>query len=54
MVIIPTDGKNEIFCHEFKCQTADEQHYIIYVGALSGVEEKILILLEDDSGTLAI
>jgi len=54
MTVIPTNGKYETFCHEFKCQTQDGRHYIVYVNALTGAEEKILILLESENGTLAI
>lgn len=54
MAIIPSMGKNELFCHEFKCETEDEKHYILYVDAKTGNEQKILILLEDETGTLTI
>ena len=40
--------------HEFKCQTAEGKHILVYVNAQTGQEEKILILLEDESGTLVI
>lgn len=52
--LIPTGGKYEVLCHEFKCRTPDGKHYIIYVNAATGQEQKILILLEDESGTLVI
>ena len=54
LALVPSDGKYETLCHEFKCQTADGRHYIIYVDALSGAQHKILILLEDASGALTI
>jgi germination protein YpeB len=54
MAVIPTAGKNEVFCHEFKCENDNGNHYIIYVNALTGNEEKILILQETPEGTLAI
>lgn len=54
MAIIPTDGKYEIFCHEFKCETADGRHYIVYVNAVTGQQEKILILIESENGTLTM
>lgn len=54
MAIIPTSGKNEVFCHEFKCENSDGSRYIVYVNALTGAEEKILILIESQSGTLTI
>ncbi len=52
--VIPTNGKNEVFCHEFKCEDPDGKHCIIYANAETGIEEKILILLEDENGTLVI
>lgn len=54
MAFIPTTGKNEKFCHEFKCKNESGQHYIIYVSPETGVEESILILLESERGTLAM
>ena len=54
MAIIPTEGENEVLCHEYKCLSPDEKHYIIYVDALTGEEEDILILIEDESGTLTL
>ena len=52
--LVPSDGKYETLCHEFKCAAADGRHYIIYVDALTGQQHKILILLEDESGTLTL
>lgn len=54
MAIIPTEGKNEVFCHEFKCVNSDGRHYIVYINAQTGNEEKILMLIEDENGTLAV
>lgn len=54
LALIPTGGKYEVLTHEFKCQTADGKHILVYVNAQTGQEEKILILLEDESGTLVI
>ncbi len=52
LVVIPTDGKYEVLCHEFKCETEAGRHCIVYVNAQTGEEEKILILIENESGTL--
>jgi germination protein YpeB len=54
MAIIPTSGKNEVFCHEFKCENGDGSRYIVYVNAETGAQEDILILIESQNGTLAI
>ena len=54
LAVIPTSGKNEVLCHEFKCASADGRHYIVYVNAVTGAEEKLLILLESENGTLTI
>jgi germination protein YpeB len=54
LAIIPSSGEQERFVHEFKCENSDGKHYIVCVNAETGNEEKILILLEDENGTLAI
>ncbi len=54
VALIPTAGKAEILCYEFECADANGQKYIIYVNAVTGEQEKILILLEDENGTLTI
>lgn len=54
LALIPTDGKYETLCHEFKCRSEDDRHYIVYVNAVTGYQERILILLEDESGQLTI
>ena len=52
LAIIPTSGKYEVLCHEFKCENTDGEHIIVYVNCETGNEEKILILIETESGTL--
>lgn len=52
LALIPTGGEHEVLCHEFKCRTTDDTHVIVYVNATTGNEEKILLLLEDETGTL--
>jgi len=52
LAVIPTDGKYEVLCHEFKCETEDGRHCIVYINVETGIEEKILILIESESGTL--
>lgn len=54
LALIPTGGKYEVLCYEFKCETESGQHYLIYVDVESGDQEKILILLEDETGALTI
>ena len=54
LAVIPTAGTGEIFCRELVCRTQDGQHYLIYINAVTGEQERILILLEDETGTLAL
>lgn len=54
MVIIPTEGQYEVYCHEFKCRRENGDHAIVYINAQTGLEARILLLLEDESGSLAI
>lgn len=52
MTLIPTEGQNEVLCYEFKCRTEQNSHVLIYINAATGNEEQILLLLEDEHGTL--
>lgn len=51
---IPSDGLREVFCHEFLCRGQDGEHVLVYVDVETGMEEQILILMEDESGVLAM
>ena len=42
------------FGHEFVCTDTDGGRCIIYVSAETGEQEKILLLLEDENGSLTI
>lgn len=53
--LIPTQGgTEEVLTYEFKCQTAEGRHVLIYVNAETGLQQNILLLLEDESGALAL
>lgn len=54
LAVIPTAGAEELFCREFICENPDGQHYLVYFNAVTGRQEKILILLEDENGTLSM
>jgi hypothetical protein len=44
----------ETLCYEFKCADQEGRHYIFYVNAATGQQEKILILWKDESGSLTL
>lgn len=52
-VMIPTDGKDEKHCYEFECTGVDGEELLVYVNVSNLEEEKILLLLRSDGGTLA-
>ena len=54
LAVIPSAGAEELFCRELIGETEDGRHVLIYVNAETGEQEKILILLEDETGTLAL
>lgn len=54
LVLIPTGGQDEILCHEFRCENQRGEHVLLYFNAVTGREERILLLLEDESGTLVL
>lgn len=54
LALIPTDAVDEKLCWEFKCQSDDDEAILVYINAVTGAEEDILILLISDDGTLTI
>ncbi|MBR4425800.1 MAG: germination protein YpeB, partial [Oscillospiraceae bacterium] len=52
--LVPSDGQYETLCHEFKCADAAGRHCILYVNVQTGRQEKVLLLLEDETGTLTL
>ena len=53
MAVIPTDSMEEVLCYEFIGNT-EGQNFIIYINAVTGEEEKILLLLESEEGILTM
>lgn len=52
LTVIPTEGKYEVLCHEFSGKTPDGQNILCYINAKTGIEEKILLIVKTDRGTL--
>lgn len=53
LAVIPTEGGSEIECYEVRGK-ADERNFLVYVNTQTGLEEKILLLLESESGVLSM
>lgn len=53
LCLIPTNNGNEILCYEFKINSGNK-NFLIYINAHTGVQEKTLILIENENGTLTI
>lgn len=54
LCVIPSSGKFEVPCYEFTCENERGNHYLIYVNTETGEQEKIICLIENDNGTLAM
>ena len=54
LAMIPTEGKGERYCREFLCDTPSGGKCLVYVDARTGEEAKVLLLLEDEDGTLTL
>ena len=52
--MIPSVRTKEPFCRELVCATEGGRHYLLYFNAVTGAQKLILILLEDETGTLAL
>ena len=53
LAIIPTDYKTEVLVYEFKGKV-DETEFLVYVNANTGLEEKVLLILDTPGGVLTI
>lgn len=54
LTVIPTRGENEVECWEFLGEAEDGSHVLCYINAQTCAEEKLLLLIEDEHGTLTI
>ena len=41
LAVILSDGFNELLCHEFRCKAADGTELLVYINAVTGIEEEI-------------
>ena len=53
VALIPKDNLEEVLCYEFHGSFAGK-NYIIYINAMNGREEKILMLIESENGILTV
>ncbi len=51
--IIPLDNGDEVLCYEFRMKSGDRD-YLVYINALTGVEEDILGIYHGPNGTFAL
>lgn len=54
LAVIPTQDAQEALCYEFDCSSTVGEHVLVYVNALTGAEQQILILYTDENGTLTL
>lgn len=53
LVVIPLNTQDERLCYEFKCNFGGDE-YIVYVNAVSGMEEQIFKIINSESGQLVL
>ncbi len=53
LAIIPTAGNEEVLCYEFKVKFGKD-NYLIYINANTGKQEKILLMIQQEDGTLVM
>ncbi len=53
-VIIPSSGGEQLACYEYNCRGQDNERVLVYINLQTGAEEQILILIEDENGTLTM
>ena len=52
LAFIPLENGREELCYEFHCKDSEGQESLVYINAVSGKEENILLLLYSDDGVL--
>ncbi len=53
MCLIPKSNGKESYCYQFHCKSnSSEEEILVYINAITGEEEDILLLLYSDNGTL--
>ncbi|NLO37866.1 MAG: germination protein YpeB [Ruminiclostridium sp.] len=53
LAIIPTTFGTEVFCYEMKGKLND-RHFIVYLNAITGKEEQVLIIIDTPNGVLTM
>ena len=54
LAVIPTDSVEEKLCYELACRSDSGENVLVYVNAMTGEEEDILILLTVEGGVLTV
>ncbi len=52
LALIPTDSGGEVRCYEFACTEENGEEILVFINVTTLFEEKVLILLKSDGGTL--
>ena len=53
LAIIPTDYKTELFTYEFKGKF-NNQDFLVYINAVTGKEENVLMIVNTPNGILTM
>lgn len=54
LCVIPSEGMREILCYEVQCVGKSGQNVLVYINAVTGQEEQILLLKITNNGTLTV
>ena len=54
MAVIPTDGGGEVLCYEYTCRAGSGRKVLVYINAETAEEEQVLLLEENENGTLTV
>lgn len=52
LAYIPTSGYRETLCWELVCETEEKRHLLLYIDCSDGQAADMLLLIEDENGTL--
>jgi hypothetical protein len=54
LALIPSAGRQERLCYEFLCRGSQERLVLVYLNAVTGAQEDLLLLQIGQNGTLTV
>lgn len=54
LALIPTPGLDEVLCYEYRCTAENGTEVLVYLNAVTGMEEQLYLVQKDEHGILTM